>query len=455
MRKKAIWTVGVLTLSLLLAGCSQDKEGGTSGSAVSSAVADSSPTEAGQSSQAVDVTDTTFAELMEGIDVASCVTLGEYKGLSLTKEVQQVSDEDVQNAIKSAVETTLQEVNEAAAEGDTVNIDYVGKIDGEEFEGGKAEGFDLVLGSHSFIDGFEDGLIGCKAGEKKKLKLTFPANYKEDLSGKDVVFTVKVNAVKRAAKEISEEWVTANTDSASIADYERATRVMLEENNASTAEYNLQSLAWQTVVEGSTINQYPDKLVEFGSAVYANQLDSYCQYYNVSLDEYLSTVGSSREEYEQQKKSYGENMAAQILVMAALESAESLSNEDDEYKTLLEQYVTDSGMDQETFLSYYGAFNVEQTIMMKRISDLIIANATVSEKVAESGETAGSAAPEADSSAAGEAARSAAPEASDNTSGETAGSAVPETDKSEDSGGSQAAGSVTPETDENPAPEGE
>ena len=287
---------------------------------------------------------------MEGIDVASCVTLGDYKGLSLTKEIQQVTDEDVQKAIDSAVSTTLQEVDEAAAEGDTVNIDYVGTLDGEEFDGGSAEGYDLVLGSHSFIDGFEDGLVGCKAGEEKKLNLTFPANYNEELGGKDVVFKVKVNAVKRAAKEISEEWVLANTDSASIEDYGRATRVQLEESNAANAEYNLQSAAWQTVVEGSTINQYPEKLVEFGSAVYANQLESYCQYYNVSLDDYLSTVGSSKEEYEEQKKNYGENLAAQLLVMAAIESAEGLSNEDDEYHTLLEQYVTDSGMDQDAFI---------------------------------------------------------------------------------------------------------
>lgn len=441
MRKKTIWTACVLALGLLAAGCSKGQGDSSSAKSGVSAASEASGAEASetgteQSGQAPDVTNTTFAELMEGIDVASCVTLGDYKGLSLTKEIQQVTDEDVQKAIDSAVSTTLQEVDEAAAEGDTVNIDYVGKLDGKEFDGGSAEGYDLVLGSDSFIDGFEDGLVGCKAGDEKKLNLTFPANYNEELGGKDVVFEVKVNAVKRAAKEISEEWVTANTDSASIEDYKRATRVQLEESNTANAEYNLQSAAWQTVVEGSTINQYPDKLVEFGSEVYANQLESYCQYYNVSLDDYLSTVGSSREEYEEQKKSYGENLAAQLLVMAAIESAEGLSNADEEYNTLLEQYVTDSGMDQEKFISYYGPFNVEQTIMMKRISDLIIANATVSEKVSESENASGSETPEAEGSRAPEGSQSSAAgegqpsEAEGGKASEAEGSSAPETEGS-------------------------
>lgn len=452
MRKKAVWTAGVLAMGLLMAGCSKGQNGGSSAQNAPSAAseAETSAPETGGSSQTPDVTDTTFAELLEGIDVDSCVTLGEYKGLSLTKEIQQVSDEDVQKAISSALSTTLQEVDEAAAEGDTVNIDYVGKMDGEEFDGGSAEGYDLVLGSDSFIDGFEDGLIGCKAGDKKKLKLTFPANYKADLGGKDVVFEVKVNAVKRAAKELSEEWVLANTDSANIADYERATRVRLEESNASSAEYDLQSSAWQTVVEGSTVNQYPEKLVEFGSAVYANQLESYCTYMNVSLEDYLNTVGSSQEEYEEQKKSYGENLAAQLLVMAAIESAEGLSNEDEEYNTLLEQYVTDSGMDQEAFISYYGTFNVEQTIMMKRISDIIIANATVSEKVAEPENTSESQASEAEGSQAPEAEGSQASEAEGSQSPEPEGSGSPEASESrpaeaEESKAPEAGGSRAPE----------
>lgn len=440
MRKKSIWMAGVLALGLLAAGCSKG-QGDSSSAADTASVssqasgAESASAETGESSQVTDVTNTTFAEVMEGIDVASCVTLGDYKGLSLTREIQQVSDEDVQNAISSAVATTLQEVDDTAAEGDTVNIDYVGKLDGEEFEGGTADGYDLVLGSHSFIDGFEDGLIGCKAGDEKKLKLTFPANYNEKLGGKDVVFEVKVNAVKRAAKEISEDWVLANTDSGSIADYERATRVQLEESNAASSEYNLQSSAWQTVVEGSTVNQYPEKLVEFGSAVYANQLESYCQYYNVSLDDYLTTVGSSKEEYEEQKKSYGENLAAQLLVMAAIESAEGMSNEDEEYHTLLEQYVADSGMDQEAFISYYGSFNVEQTIMMKRISDLIIANATVSEKVAEPESTPGSDAAETEGSRI--------PEGEGSAPLDEAGSRTSENDESQTSGAEESQASET------------
>ncbi len=133
--------------------------------------------------------------------------------------------------------------------------------------------------------------------------------------------------------------------------------------------------------------------------------------------------------------------------MAAIESAEGLSNEDEEYHTLLDQYVADSGMDQDAFISYYGMFNVEQTIMMKRISDLIIDNATVSEKVAEAGEASGSAAPETEGSQSPETEESRNPEAEGGQTSEAEGSRPSET--------AEDGGSAVPETEGSQSPETE
>lgn len=138
-------------------------------------------------------------------DLTKYITLGDYNSIEYTAaEVKAVTDEDVENALSAEFDEnkdfTEAEDGYAAADGDTVNIDYVGKINGEEFDGGADTGHDLELGSGSFIDGFESGLIGSKKGDKKSLQLKFPDDYhNEDLKGKDVVFEVTVNAVKTPA----------------------------------------------------------------------------------------------------------------------------------------------------------------------------------------------------------------------------------------------------------------
>jgi len=159
-------------------------------------------------------------------DLSQYIELGNYKGLSFTKtEPKTVDEAAIAEYLKTTFSefATLEDAGEdvAAKEGDTVNIDYVGKLNGEEFEGGSGNSTDLELGSDKFIDGFEDGLIGAKKGEKKTLNLKFPEDYgNEELNGKDVVFEVTVNAVKTTVYEydskIAEGTVLKNGDVAII-----------------------------------------------------------------------------------------------------------------------------------------------------------------------------------------------------------------------------------------------
>ena len=157
MKKRAIMISMLLVMALSVTGCSQktatkDKDTKTEETAKTD---DAEETESDDTEDTSEDTPTT-AELMAGIDVEKCVTLGDYKGVIVEKTIQSVTDEDVQNEIDNALANYPVEVDQAAKEGDTVNIDYVGKIDGEEFDGGSDQGADLKLGSGKFIDGFED-----------------------------------------------------------------------------------------------------------------------------------------------------------------------------------------------------------------------------------------------------------------------------------------------------------
>ena len=135
---------------------------------------------------------------LDNIDVDACVTIPEYKGITVEKQVTPVTDEDVDTTITYSLSYSPMEVSDENAkveEGDTVNIDYTGTVDGEEFDGGSAEDTDLMIGSGQFIEGFESGLVGHVKGDTVELNLTFPEDYTEDLAGKDVVFTVTINAI--------------------------------------------------------------------------------------------------------------------------------------------------------------------------------------------------------------------------------------------------------------------
>ena len=199
MKKRAIMISMLLVMALSVTGCSQktatkDKDTKTEETAKTD---DAKETESDNTEDTSEDTPTT-AELMAGIDVEKCVTLGDYKGVTVEKTIQSVTDEDVQNEIDNALANYPVEVDQAAKEGDTVNIDYVGKIDGTAFDGGSTngQGTDLEIGSGSYIDDFEDQLVGAHPGDEVEVTVTFPDDYgAADLAGKEAVFDVTVNGI--------------------------------------------------------------------------------------------------------------------------------------------------------------------------------------------------------------------------------------------------------------------
>lgn len=386
MKKRAIMISMLLVMALSVTGCSQktatkDKDTKTEETAKTD---DAKETESDNTEDTSEDTPTT-AELMAGIDVEKCVTLGDYKGVAVEKTIQSVTDEDVQNEIDNALANYPVEVDQAAKEGDTVNIDYVGKIDGEEFDGGSDQGADLKLGSGKFIDGFEDGLIGARKGETRTLNLTFPEDHTQDLAGKAVEFTVTVNAVKEPLSEPTDQWVADNIEGYdNIADYKAGIRSEQEESNEQTAENQVRYAAWTQVIDNCTINEYPETLVEVGKKLYEQQVETYAKYAGMELDAYIESSGLTQEEYQSNMEEYGKNVAAQALVCQAICDKEGFAIGDDDYQKALQDMLTEYGCTEDELIQTYGQDNVEQSIMLNRVSNLILENANVTEVQADS-----------------------------------------------------------------------
>ena len=269
------------------------------------------------------------------------VTLGEYKGVAYTPASVEITDEQVDKEVQKLADSNLVEVDRPAAEGDTVNIDYVGKKDGVAFDGGTASGYDLKLGSNTFIDGFEDGLIGAVKGQKLDLDLTFPEGYpSEDLAGQAVVFEVTVNAVKTPS-ELNDDLVMANTDYKTLEEYREATRNDLEKQAADNAEYQKQSSVFQTIMNNSqvvaseeSIQAAYDEAMTYYETMATNsgmELETLVGYYGMDLDTFKAQVRTQAEEN-----------AKQQLVINAIADKEGIKVTDEELESMAEEYGFES-----------------------------------------------------------------------------------------------------------------
>ncbi len=395
MKRKAAAMLLLMTLGAAsVSGCGKnDTTGSSSASSVSSTSASSTSDASSTSSDSTASEEYVSPSDVDGIpvvdedvDPAECVTLGDYKNLTLEKKVEQVTDDDVQNAIMAETSVTMDDPDATVQEGDTADIGYVGKIDGEEFDGGSSDSYNLVIGSGTFIDGFEDGVIGMKTGETKDLNLKFPDNYQStDLAGKDVVFTVTVNAFTRPAEnidgwEFNDEWVAANTDYSTVDDYYAGKRAELEAANETTAENNLQDDAMQQVADGCTFTKIPKSYVAIGEEDYDKRYTNYLQNYGITLDDYLEQY-ADRATYNQEKATYAGTMAKSALLLDAVKEAEGWTTDDQDYQQILNDEAANANMSQDDFLSaandYYGEDTVVRNIMMERLINTVLDNATV------------------------------------------------------------------------------
>ncbi|MEI3226190.1 MAG: trigger factor [Lachnospiraceae bacterium] len=321
------------------------------------------------------------------LNILDYVDLGDYKGIELTKSITKVTDDEVTNEMESkAVELTGSDVT--VEDGDTAIIDFVGKLNGVAFDGGTASNYELEIGSGSFIDGFEDGLIGVKKGDTVDLNLTFPESYPStELAGKDVVFTVTVNGVKRKP-QLNDEWLAANTNYATLAEFAAETKQKLEDAAETTASNTLESSGLDQVISNSTVKKYYKSLIEQGESQYEKRLNAYASAYGKSLSELLAAQGMTESQYQNQKQKQAVSYAQVAMVVYAIAQDAGLSEADAEYQTILNDLANNYNMDAATFSSTYGESLVKSSVMSQYAMNYIVSNANVTtQEVEETEET--------------------------------------------------------------------
>ena len=330
------------------------------------------------------------AAYLSGVKASDYATPCDYSSIPVEEEAPSVSDTYLEYVIQYQLSSsaTNEEITDRddVEEGDIANIDYTGKMDGEEFDGGSATGYDLTIGSGSFIDGFEDGIIGHKVGEEFDLNLTFPEDYSsEDLAGKDVVFTVKVNSIsQKVTPELTDEWVASQSidDVSTVEEYRDYVYDSLLSQAQSTYDSDVQSKVADYVVENSTYPQDPpqemiDRLVESMKTYYTN----YATQYGMELDDFLTTfLGADEDDPEAILTENATTSAKELLVMKAIADKEDLNPSRTEFNTQLSNYAAQAGYSSvDEFKKNEDAESVRESMMLQNVLDFLQKKAVVSE----------------------------------------------------------------------------
>ena len=284
------------------------------------------------------------------------VALPELSTLALSAEANTVEQADVDDYINNILESyaTNEEVTgRAAAEGDTANIDYVGTINGVEFDGGSASGYDLVLGSGTFIDGFEDQIIGHMPGDSFDVKVTFPENYQsEDLAGKDAVFATTLNSIsEEVLPELTDAWVADNlSDRMAVSTVDELNSFVNDNLLFSQQADELYGQLYDAVeVEG----ELPEDVDAFFDNYYLYSPYQYSAQYGMTLDDFLSATGyGSAEAYLAAMEDQKASTIKQILIMQAIAEQKGTVCDTDTLNAEFEDYFGTT--DSESYIEVYG-----------------------------------------------------------------------------------------------------
>lgn len=302
------------------------------------------------------------------------VTLADYKGLKVDTKSDEFK-EYYNNVISSDVSSNdlyVKKTEGTVANGDTANIDYTGKKDGVAFDGGTAEGYDLKIGSNSFIEGFETGLIDKKIGDTVDLNLTFPENYNSaELAGKAVVFTVKINYVKTEEERKPEDY------------YSELGFKSLDKYTADVTERAVKNYLLDKVKSGSKIKEYPQTEIDTMYGSYKNILEQNLKSsYGVDFATYLTSNNMTEESFKEDlvKNQIKPAMDKQMVAYSILDN-EKLGLKDEEINKKIDETVksiNNSQVTAETVKSYYGEYYFEYMTVSEKVADYLYKNAKIS-----------------------------------------------------------------------------
>lgn len=308
------------------------------------------------------------------------VKLGKYKDLTVEKNKDKVKKEDIENELKNIAERQARfvESNEEAKLGDFATIDFTGSVEGKIFDGGTAQGYRLELGSHSFIDTFEDQIVGMKVGDEKDINVKFPDNYHEkSLAGKPAMFKVVVQKIeKKEIPEINDEFASNVSEFETLEDYKNDIKKRLNEKLEKEKERNVENELIGKIVKDSEV-EIPNILVEKQLDMFIKDLETRLSFQGIKLEDYLNYLGTTIQDLRKERNEQAKETVKTRLVLEELIKKENMIVTEDELDKTLEEtaktYKKTVGeykksLDNRT-IAYY-----QNDILMKKLLDFLKTN---------------------------------------------------------------------------------
>ena len=305
----------------------------------------------------VNVTDDRTASYTFEVTLYPEVTLGQYKGLEAERKDESVSDEDVDNELNSVRKRNARmiDIDDRAAEmGDTIDIDFDGYLDGERFDGGKAEGYSLELGSNSFVPGFEDQVVGMKIGEEKDIDITFPENYTPELAGKAVVFKIKLNGITTPElPELDDEFAQDVSEFDTLAEYRESLKKNLEEQKENEAKGTKEDEAIQKIIDKSKM-EIPEAMIQTQCETMIDEFAQRIAQSGLTMEQYLQFSGLTIDAMMEQVRPEALSRIQSSLVLEQIAKEENIEVSDEEVDAEIEKMAKSYGMEADKLKEYVG-----------------------------------------------------------------------------------------------------
>ena len=301
------------------------------------------------------------------------VKLGQYKGLEAPKAEVKVTAADVTARLKEMADrnSRLVSVERAVKKGDTADIDFEGFDNGVPFDGGKGENFDLEIGSGSFVPGFEDQLIGMKAGEEKDIDITFPENYTPELAGKPVVFHVKVNEVKvKEVPAMDDEFAKDVSEFDTLKDLKADIKKKLTTERTEAAQRAFEDVLMAKVAE-SIEAEIPTEMVELQAAQMTEGFKQQLASQGIPFDQYLKMTNTTEADFTKQAYGPAEQQVNMYLAVRAIIDAEKLDATDDEVEAEMKNVADKYGMDLDTVKKYLRPEEVKEQVIREKVIKVV------------------------------------------------------------------------------------
>ena len=310
--------------------------------------------------------------------------LSEYKGLTAPKEEVKVTEQDIDEELKPYIQraTRLVSVKRKAKKGDTAVIDFEGFDNGTPFEGGKGENHDLKLGAGMFVPGFEEQVIGMKAGEEKDIDITFPEDYHADLAGKAVVFHVKVNEVKEPqAPEVDDEFAKDVSEFETLAEFRGDLGEKLQARREAQAKSDFENAILEQLVEGMEC-EIPDGMVESQTDRLMDDYAMRLQSQGIPMDQYMSMMGMTPEMMRASAKPAALKQVQTELALTAVAKAEGLEASAEEYEAEVAKLAEQYNISAEQVRAAVPEADMKKDLVLRKASELVISSAKEGKKPA-------------------------------------------------------------------------